>query len=75
MPDSRLPASERMGLQELSTVEVGLGESTTEAPEDARPAFVVTRTHLPAHWVDELRKTFPSLKIQVVTSMSGTPSN
>ena len=54
----------------LVTDELGLGKSMTgilvmRAPE-ALPALVVTLTHLPAQWAEEIRKTFPWLKVHIV---------
>lgn len=55
----------------LITDEVGLGKSMTGAlvlrAPDAFPALVVTLTHLPRQWVGEFEKTFPELKVHIVT--------
>lgn len=56
----------------LCVDELGLGKSMTgilvlRAP-DALPALVVTLTHLPRQWIDEINKTLPWLKTHVVTS-------
>lgn len=54
----------------LITDDVGLGKSMTGAlvlrAPDALPALIVTLTHLPHQWVEELRKTLPGLKVHIV---------
>lgn len=56
----------------LCTDEVGLGKSMTGAlvfrAPDALPGLVVTLTHLPSQWVDEINKTLPWLKCHIVKS-------
>ena len=55
--------------------DVGLGKSMTgtlvlRAP-DALPALVVTLTHLPQQWVEEIGKTLPWLRCHILSK--GTP--
>lgn len=50
--------------------DVGLGKTITSitaiASEEARPALVVTLTHLPRQWEREVRRCLPSVAVRVV---------
>lgn len=56
----------------LLTDELGLGKTFTSLltlrAEDALPALVVTLTHLPSQWVEELRRSLPWLTAHILSS-------